>query len=209
MKILLIGASGFVGGRILQEALNRSHEVTALVRRAGTLSEHAHLRTVHGDATDTALLTQLAREHDAIILSVTARKPGDTPVPEVARAVMQSVKSAATTRLFVVGGAGSLEVAPGLALIDTPEFPQEYKAEAQQSREVLQELRTSELNWTYLSPAIEIAPGERTASFRTGGDTLMTDGQGRSFISAEDYAVAVLNELEGPRHERRRFSVAY
>jgi putative NADH-flavin reductase len=130
---------------------------------------------------------------------------------ENARALIAGLRRAGTKRVLFVGGAGSLEVAPGQALMDQPGFPDAYKAEAREGRDALQVWRTeaSGLDWTFLSPAAEIAPGSRTGRYRTTGDQFLTDAAGKSFITFEDYAVAVVDELERPQHVGRRFGVAY
>jgi putative NADH-flavin reductase len=151
--------------------------------------------------------------HDAVI---SAYSPG-RDVPDIYqqhvsgyRKIIDGVKEAGVKRLLVVGGAGSLEVAPGVQLVDTPQFPEQWKAGALAAREVLYLLRDeSELEWTFLSPSNMIAPGERTGRFRLGTDQLLTDANGQSWISLEDYAVAMLNELEDPKHIRQRFTVGY
>ncbi|HET7480974.1 MAG TPA: NAD(P)-dependent oxidoreductase [Rubrobacteraceae bacterium] len=209
MKLLIIGAAGILGSRILQEAVSRGHDVTAVVRREGALSSEQDVRVVQADVRDAGVAASIFAGHDAVVVAVSARRGGDAPVPEVVRAAIDGARDASVTRLFVLGGAGSLEVAPGVQLLDAPGFPEAYRAEAIQGREALNVIRDSDVNWTYLSPAAEISPGERTGRYRVGGDQLLTDAEGKSFISAEDYAVAVLDELEHPRHERQRFTVAY
>lgn len=209
MKILLIGATGNIGSRILREAVSRGHEVTAVSRREGALEPGPRVRVERTDARDAGEVARLAGGHDAVVVAVSARREGDTPIPEVVRAVIDGLREAGGPRLFVVGGAGTLEVEPGLQLLDTPGFPEEYRAEALQGREALEIVRASDVNWTYLSPAAIITPGERTGRYRTSDDQLLTDAEGNSHISMEDYAVAVLDELEQPKHERRRFAVAY
>jgi uncharacterized protein len=209
MKILIIGATGNIGSRILREAVSRGHEVTAVVRREGALQSEPRVEVERADARDAGEVARLADGHDAVVVAVSARREGDAPIPEVVRAAVEGVRSAGVARLFVVGGAGSLEVAPGVQLVDTPEFPEAYKAESLQQREALDVVRASGVNWTYLSPAVVITPGERTGRYRVGGDEVLTDAEGNSLISMEDYAVAVLDELEDPNHERRRFTVAY
>lgn len=126
------------------------------------------------------------------------------------RAVIAAVKKARAPRLMVVGGAGSLEVAPGLALMDTPEFPEAYKPEARGGREFLEALHAEKtLDWVFLSPSAEFEPGERSGKYRLGGDQLLVDAKGRSWISMEDYAIAFADELEDPKHSRQRFTVGY
>ena len=213
MKIALIGATGFIGSAILQEALDRGHQVTAIVRHTERLPQHPSLVAQKGDITIEMETTALVVGHDAVI---SAYSP-DRDVPDIYqqhvsgyRKIIDGVKEAGVKRLLVVGGAGSLEVAPGVQLVDTPQFPEQWKAGALAAREVLYLLRDeSELEWTFLSPSSMIAPGERTGRFRLGTDQLLTDANGQSRISVEDYAVAMLNELEDPKHIRRRFTVGY
>ena len=150
-----------------------------------------------------AALSELLRGHDAVVHAV---KFESTDV----HAVIGATKKAGVPRLLVVGGAGTLEVAPGLQLVDTPDFPESYKGEALAGRDFLNALRAErDLDWTFLSPSAEFAPGERTGKFRLGGDQLLTDENGQSRISMEDYAIALVDELEKPRHSRRRFTVGY
>lgn len=208
MKIVIIGATGDIGSRVLREAVSRGHEVTAVSRREGALQPESGVEIVRADARDAGEVARLADGHDAVVVSVSSRKEGDAPIQQVVRAVIDGTREAGP-RLFVVGGAGSLEVAPGVQLLDTPEFPEAYRAEALQAREALDLLRTSDADWTYLSPAVEIYPGERTGRYRAGDDRVLADAEGNSRVSMEDFAVAVVDELEEPKHRGRRFTVAY
>jgi putative NADH-flavin reductase len=215
MKIVLFGATGHVGQRIVAEALSRGHEVVGVVRDPSRAqSPDPRVPLVQGDATDAASVAAAARGADAVVSSVSPR-PGTTGqaplLVDVARALVAGVREAGVKRLVVVGGAGSLEVAPGVALLDTPGFPDAYKAEAEEGRASLNVYRDEAegLDWTFLSPAIVIQPGERTGRYRTTGDALLTDESGNSLISYEDYAVALLDELENAKHVGRRFGVAY
>src|SRR6185437_5685332 len=149
--------------------------------------------------------------HDAVV-SAYNYTHGATPstLSEVAVPLINGLKQAGVKRLIVVGGAGSLEVGPGVQLVDTPNFPEAYKAGALVQREALKIYRQeNELEWTYVSPSAEIEPGERTGNFRTGGNQLLMDEDGRSFISMEDFAVAIVDELINPHHFRARFTVGY
>jgi putative NADH-flavin reductase len=158
---------------------------------------------VAGDVQDPVGLAKVISGHDAVVHFV--RFVNSDPAR-----VISAIRKAGVARLLVVGGAGSLEVAPGVELIDTPGFPAEYKAEAQAGREFLNALRQEdELNWTYLSPSAIFAPGERTGKFRLGKDQLLTGADGQSRISIEDFAIALTDEIERPRHIRRRFTVGY
>lgn len=203
MKVALIGASGHVGSRILAELARRGHEVTAIVRNPEKVEAGAGITAVKGDVYDEAALARLLSGHDAVISAVhfTASDP---------QILIRAVKASGVPRYLVVGGAGSLEVAPGVKLVDTPEFPAAYLEEARKGGDFLELLKGErELNWTFLSPSALIQPGERTGRFRLGGDQLLVDEAGKSSISTEDYAVALVDELEQPRHTRRRFTVGY
>ena len=203
MKIALIGATGNVGSRLLDEALRRNHQVTAIARKASSLTPRAGLVAHDLDLHDGTALAALLQGHDAVISS--ARFTG---IPAVT--IVTPVKQAGVKRLLVVGVAGSLEVAPGMALIDTPQFPAEYKAEAGAGRDFLLELRKEQtLDWTFLSPSALFVPGERTGVFRLGQDQLLSSADGKSWISMEDFAIALFDELEQPRHVRSRFTVGY
>jgi putative NADH-flavin reductase len=212
MKVALYGASGIIGQRILNEALSRRHTVTAVVRDPSKVPARNSVQVVAGNVLDPQSVAATVTGHDAVI---TAFGPsgGQDPqtVAEAARALVTGLKAAGVKRLVVVGGAGSLEVAPGVKLIDTPQFPAGLKPIAQAHSDALDVYRRdgTDLDWTYLSPAALIEPGERTGQFRLGGDQLLTDAQGQSRISAEDYAIALLDEVETPKQVRQRFTVAY
>jgi putative NADH-flavin reductase len=202
-NIALIGASGNLGSKILAEALNRGHTVTGIVRNPEKLPPQAGLTAKRGDVFDAAGLTALLAGHDAVISSVhyTASDPA---------LLLQAVRASGVKRYLVVGGAGSLEIAPGKALVDTPDFPAAYKEEASKGRDYLALLRgVTDLDWTFLSPSAIIAPGERTGKFRLGGDQLLVGADGQSRISQEDYAIALIDELEKPAHRQQRFTVGY
>lgn len=212
MKLALIGATGFIGAGLLKEALARNHQVTALVAHPEKLPAHPNLTPVKTDVLDEATLAQQLRGHEAVISAFSGHAQSDVYGYYVRgiRAIIAAVKQAGVPRLLVVGGAGSLEVAPGVQLIDTPDFPAAYKASAEGAREALKLLRQEpELNWTMLSPSAVIAPGARTGQFRLGTDQLLVDADGQSTISVEDYAVAMIDELEHPAHPRQRFTVGY
>lgn len=203
MKIALIGGTGNAGSRIAAEAVRRGHHVTVIARHPDKLSPGANLTLQRGDANDLPGLAALLADHDVVISAVRFEhlNPGT---------VIGATKRAQVKRLAVVGGAGTLEVAPGIQLVDTPEFPEAYKAEALGGRRFLDALRKeTELEWTFLSPSAEFAPGRRTGKFRLGRDQLLTLPDGASRISMEDYAIAMLDEVEGARHVRERFTAGY
>ena len=202
MKVALIGATGMIGSRLLAELNRRGHEVTAIVRHPEKVPASPKVTAKAGDVFDEKGLAELLKGHDAAISSVhyTASDP---------KKLLVAVKASGVPRYLVVGGAGSLEVAPGVKLIETPQFPPQYKAEAQAGGDFLDLLRKeTALDWTFLSPSAIIAPGERTGKFRLGGDQLLTHDKG-SNISAEDYAIAMVDELEKHAHSRKRFTVGY
>jgi uncharacterized protein len=203
MKIAIVGATGRVGGRLTLEALRRAHSVTAIARKTSSLPSREGVTTRDADINDTATVVAALCGHEAVAVSVTFRNM-------TAEAVVNAVKRAGVPRLLVVGGAGSLEVRPGVQLIDTPEFPEPYKPEAGAGRDFLNALRKEQaLNWTFVSPAALFVPGERTGKFRIGTDTLLTTADGRSWISMEDYAIGFLDEIEHPAHPRQRFTLGY
>jgi putative NADH-flavin reductase len=202
MKIALIGATGNAGSRILAELSRRGHAVTAIARNPQKVPALPGVVPAKADADNVAGLTAVIKGHDAVISSVhfAASDP---------HKLIAAVREARVPRYLVVGGAGSLEVAPGVKLIDTPQFPAIYKAEAMAGSVFLDLLRRqSDLDWTYLSPSAVFAPGERTGKFRLGRDALLTNDKG-SHISFEDYAIALADEIEKPAHSRQRFTVGY
>lgn len=212
MNIALIGASGYVGAPLLKEALARGHKVTALVSRPDRIDPAEHLTVIAGNVLDaSALATQLGG-HDAVISAFSGHAQADIQAYYVKgmRSIVDAVKRAGVKRLLVVGGAGSLEVAPGVLLIDTPQFPAQWRPTAAGALEALAMLRQeATLDWTFLSPSAHLEPGARTGVFRLGTDQLLQDASGRSGISLADYAVAMIDELESPAHSRRRFTVGY
>jgi putative NADH-flavin reductase len=210
MKIALFGASGTIGQRIAQEALSRGHDVTALVRHPEKMPlNHAHLTVTSGDALNADSVAQLVAGHD---VAVSAIGPAGNPqaLVDAAHALIAGVKRAHVNRLVVVGGAGSLEVAPGVLLLDTPKMlAAPWRPVVLAHRDALEVYRKADLDWTFFSPADRIAPGARSGKYRLGGDQLVTNEQGESFISAEDFAMALVDELEKPQFIRRRFTAAY
>jgi putative NADH-flavin reductase len=211
MKLVLFGATGMVGSRIATEASARGHQVLA-VSRSGQ-SPVPGVTATAADARDPAKVTALAAGADAVASACVPPRDGTDaggPFLAINKALVEGVRAAGVERLVVVGGAGSLEVAPGQAAVDQPGFPEAYLPEALAHRDALAFYRTvDDLDWTYVSPAAEIGPGTRTGRFRLGGDRMLTDDHGNSRISAEDYAIAFVDELETPAHPRARMSVAY
>jgi uncharacterized protein len=206
MRIIVFGATGRQGSRLVTEALERGHEVTAAVRsedRAGSVDSRATI--VVADALDPDRVAEVSAGHDGA-LNATKERHAD-----VARALLEGLARAGVPRLVIVGGASSLEVAPGVRLFDTPEFQEEWKAEAASGIESLGVYRSVDtpVEWTYVSPGAFLAPGERTGSYRTGGEQLLVREDGSSAISMEDFAIALVDELENPQHPNQRFTAAY
>lgn len=213
MKIALIGATGFVGTPVLVELLSRGHQVTVLARNPAKLTAQPGLTVVAADALDAAQVAKAAADHDAVI---SAYNPGWTE-PKIAeiflqatRAIFDGVKQSGVKRFLMVGGAGSLFVAPGVQLVDTPEFPAAYKVAAGAARDALNLIqKETSLDWTFLSPAMLLNPGVRTGTYRLGADApLWAEGGGPGSISVQDMAVAIVDEIEKPQHIGKRFTVA-
>jgi uncharacterized protein len=209
MNVVLYGATGMIGSRVLNELVSRGHHVTAVVRDPSKVPANSAVTSAKGDILNPEDVATKVKGADAVI---SAYGPGQGPVQDLLDAthsLVAGLKQAGTSRLIFVGGAGSLIVAPGVDVIGSGHLPPEYKDIAIAHRDALGILRDSSIDWTYFSPAIFIQPGERTGTFRLGGDSLIADETGKSSISAEDYAVALVDELESPRHIRERFTIAY
>ena len=203
MKIAIIGATGNVGKRLVDESLSRGHSVTAIARDPGKLQASPGLTLVTGDAHQPETLAPLLAGQAVVVSTV-----GFLMVKS--EALIAAVRRSGVKRYLVVGGAGSLEVSPGNLLVDSPHFPALYKEEAMAGKAFLQALRkVDDLGWTMLSPSALFSAGERSTKFRLGLDALLTSAEGKSWISYEDYAIAMLDEIEHPKHLKRRFTVGY
>jgi putative NADH-flavin reductase len=214
MKVALIGASGFTGTPLLAELLNRGHQVTAIVRNPEKITTTSDNLTVKGaDVLNYAALKDLLAGNDAVISAYNAGWTNPDYYAHFIKAsetIQTATKDAGVNRLLVVGGAGSLEVAPGVQLVDTPNFPAEYKTGATAARDYLNTLKTeTELDWTFISPAIELTPGERTGKFRLGEDNPVFDENGKNTITTADMAVAIVDELEKKQFIKKRFTLGY
>ncbi|MEM5449421.1 NAD(P)-dependent oxidoreductase [Paraburkholderia guartelaensis] len=210
LKIALFGATGMVGSRIAAEAARRGHQVSALVRQPERVATAPNVHAAKADLLDAASVAAAVRGHDVVASAYAPPKDQLGDLLVASRALVEGVRAAGLERLVVVGGAGSLEVAPGKQLVDTEGFPDAYRAIALAHREAFDYYRTvTDIDWTFFVPAAIIAPGERTGTFRTGANTLIADAKGESRISAEDYAIAFVDELEQGRFIRQITTVAY
>ena len=212
MKVAIIGASGFIGSYVRDEALARGHQVTAIVRHPERITvQDSRLHVVKADILE-GKVHELVKGHDAVISAYGAGRSGSGIYDEQIKgykAMISGVKKSGIKRLLVVGGASTLEVSPGVQLIDTMS-PEQITQGMLATRGMLQMLRKEkELEWTFLSPPASIAPGERTGDYQVGKDQLLRNKEGESRISTQDYAVAMLDELEKAQHIRERFTVAY
>ncbi len=212
MKIALIGATGYVGSALLKEAAARGHAVTAIVRNTDKVEQSGRVTAKKVDAADSTALAAALAGHDVAISAFN----GGWGDPDIynkhlngSRSIVAAAKSAGV-RLIAVGGAGSLEAAPGAQIVDSPDFPAEWKQGALAARDALGELRSERgLEWAFVSPAIHLVPGEKTGQFRLGGDQPVLDAAGESNINTGDLAAAILDEAEKPRHTGKRFTVGY
>lgn len=197
MKIVLFGASGMIGSRIAAELEQRGHHVTGASRATGV------------DITDADSVATAATGADAVVNAISARGVEYT-LADVARSLTDGLRKAGVRRVVIVGGAGTLEVAHGTRVVDTPNFPEDYKPEALQAADALEIYRDiDDLDWTVVSPAAFIHPAQRTGRYRLGGDQLLVDNDGNSEISAEDYAIAIADLIEHGSHQRERVTAAW
>lgn len=217
MKIALIGATGFVGSAILKEALQRNHEVKAIVRQPEKLTEvNDQVSVVSADVMDTEALASAIKGTDVVISAYNAGWTNPNLYSDFlqgSKSIEAAVKQSGVKRLIVVGGAGSLYISPDRQIVDTEGFPEEWKPGALAARDYLEILKKEDkLDWTFLSPAVEMHQGTsglRKGNYRTGLNSPVFDAEGRSVISVEDIAVAMLDEAENAKHIRQRFTVAY
>jgi putative NADH-flavin reductase len=211
MRLIVFGANGALGRRLVAECLERGIEVSASVRDPSRFEGVSReITVVTADATDPAAVAAVAAGHDAALSAVTQHTHPQI-LSEVAAALLAGLSEAGVGRLVVAGGAGSLEVQGGTRLMDTPDFHDDWKPEAQAQSDALDLLRDADtdVEWTYVSPGALLEPGERTGEYRTGDDTLLTDDDGHSRITMEDFAIAMVDEAVEPRHTRRRFTAAH
>ena len=207
MKVVVYGATGNAGSQIVKELVSRGHDVTAVAR--DTTKVPAGVPAKQDDLSNVNKIAETIAGADAVVSAYAPPQDDTDQLVGVTEREIAAVKRAGDMRLVVVGGAASLEVALGVTLLQSGHLPQEWVAIATSHEEALKVLRGSDINWTYFSPAAFFVPGERTGNFRLGTDQLITDAKGESRISFEDYAVALVDELEQPKHERMRFTIGY
>ena len=208
MKIGLFGASGMIGQRVTLEALVRGHDVISLTHHPNSPITHPRLTETQVDIFDPASILEAIADADVVVNATSGRKSLDTHAFYIdsTQALIEAFGRAGEKRLIIVGGAGSLEVAPGNLLKDSPDFPAVARPTADAQAESLAMYRASTIAWTFFCPSRMIQPGRRTGKYRRGGDQLLTNDQGESYISAEDYAFALLDEIEQPQAMRQRFT---
>lgn len=214
-NVVLIGASGFVGTAILSELLNRGNKVTAIVRNPDKISiSNSNLSVVKADVSDAESIAKVSEGKDAII---SAYNPGWTN-PNIYEdtlknypLILQAAKLSGVKRLLIVGGAGTLFCAPGLRVVDSGAIPDSIMGGVKSLGEFYLNTLMNEhdIDWVFFSPAGTLEPGERTGKFRLGKDDLIVDADGKSHISVEDYAIAMVDELEKPVHHQERFTIGY
>jgi hypothetical protein len=210
VKVALYGATGKSGSRILTELVSRGHQVTTLVRDPARVPQSASdVLVKQDDLSDPKKIAAAIDGVDAVISAYAPPQNDPDQIVGVTQRQVEALSQGAKARLIVVGGAGGLNVAPGVTLVDSGHLPEPYLPIAKAHVKALNVLRASTIDWTYLAPAAYFVPGERTGKFRLGKDELIANAEQESRISLEDYAVALVDELEKPTHRRQRFSVGY
>jgi putative NADH-flavin reductase len=215
MKVAIIGATGFLGTSLVKEFASRGHEVTAISRNASGENTD-NVTYVKADIFDADALAEVLKGNDAVVSAYNSGWTNPNIYDDFlagSKAIVKAVKKSGVNRYITIGGAGSLYIAPGLQLIDTPEFPEEYKPGAGAAREFLNIIKEEkDLDWVFFSPAIEMHQGittGRTGNYRLGLDNPVFDENNRSYMSGEDVAVVLADEVENPRHHQLRFTAAY
>jgi uncharacterized protein len=209
MNVVVYGATGNSGSEIVKELLRRGHKVTAVARKVDSIKAEQGVTVKADDLSDVNSIATIVSGADAVVSAYAPPADNADAIVGATERQIAAVKKAGAKRLLVVGGAGLLEVAPGVTLIKSGHLPAEYLPIATAHERALEVLRKSDINWTYLSPAAYFVPGERTGKFRLGTKELVSDAKGESKISFADYAIALVDEIEKPAHERASFSVGY
>lgn len=210
MNVVVYGATGNSGSEIVKELLRRGHKVTGVARKVESLQDQPGVTAKTDDLSSVDRIAEVIQGADVVVSAYQPPADNTDALIDVTKRELEAVKKAGVPRLVVVGGAGQLEVAPGVTLIKSGYLPAEYMPIAlshEKAAEVLKE--SSGVNWTYIAPAAYFVPGERTGKYRTGTNNLVSDEKGESRISFADYAIALVDEIEKPKHERALFSVGY
>lgn len=207
MNIVLYGATGRAGSCVLKELVSRGHRVTAVARNADKIPDG--VARVSDDMSSVDRIVQVVSGADAVVSAYAPPRDDTNQLIGVTERLISAVRKVGAGRLMVVGGCGSLEFSPGVTVLKSGFWPEAYVPIAISHMKALAALKASDINWTYFSPPMMIEPGARTGKFRLGGDSLIKDDQGKSRVSFEDYAVALVDELERPTHERARFTIGY
>lgn len=209
MNVVVYGATGNSGREIVKELLARGHKVTGVARNVDSLKAQPGVTAKVDDLSNVDSIVAIIKGADVVVTAYQPPADNTDALVDVTKREIEAVKKAGGPRLLVVGGAGLLEVAPSVTLIKSGYLPAEYMPIAISHEKALEVLRKSDINWTYLSPAAYFVPGERTGKFRLGTKELVADAKGESKISFSDYAIALVDEIEKPKHERGSFSVGY
>jgi putative NADH-flavin reductase len=210
MNVVVYGATGNSGSEIVKELLRRGHKVTGVARKVDSLKDQPGVTAKTDDLSSADRIAEVIKGADVVVSAYQPPADNTDALIDVTRREIEAVKKAGVPRLIMVGGAGQLEVAPGVTLIKSGYLPAEYMPIALSHEKAAQVLKSSTgINWTYIAPAAYFVPGERTGKYRTGTNNLVSDDKGESRISFADYAIALVDEIEKPKHERALFSVGY
>jgi uncharacterized protein len=209
MNVVVYGATGNSGSEIVKELLRRGHKVTGVARNVDSLKSQPEVTAKTDDLSNVDAIAAIVKGADAVVSAYQPPADNTDALVDVTKRQVEAVKKAGGPRLLVVGGAGLLEVAQGVTLIQSGHLPEEYMPIAVSHEKAAQVLKNSDINWTYLAPGAFFVPGERTGKFRLGTKELVTDAKGESKISFADYAIALVDEIEKPKHERQLFSIGY
>jgi len=209
MNVIVYGATGNSGSEIVKELLRRGHKVTGVARHVEKLKDQQGITAKTDDLSNVDAIASIIKGADVVVSAYQPPADNTDALIDVTKREVEAVKKAGGPRLVVVGGAGQLEVAPGVTLIKSGHLPQEYMPIAVSHEKAAQVLKDSDINWTYIAPGAFFVPGERTGKYRTGTNNLITDAKGESKITFADYAIALVDEIEKPAHERALFSVGY
>ncbi len=209
MNVLVYGATGNSGSEIVKELVSRGHTVTGVARHVEKLKDQPGVTAKTDDLSNVDAIASIIKGADVVVSAYQPPADNTDALIEVTKRQIEAVRKAGVPRLIVVGGAGQLEIAPGVSLIKSGHLPKEYMPIAISHEKAAEVLKNSDINWTYIAPAAFFLPAERTGKYRTGTNNLVTDAKGESKISFADYAIAAADEIEKPKHERQLFSVGY